>query len=297
MRRTALTLASAAFLASSALAADSANLGPTFTKGEKARYELANTVTQVINAPQGEINVEVKNTLVLACEVTEIDSEDGGAIVTATIESIKADFTSPMFSDGFDSSKPAEEDVSSQLAPFIRPIVGQSFTVDFDAGGANADIRGVDRLLPQNQQAAQMVAQAINAQALGTSVVGFYVLKDGDEMIPVGEQWSDSQTEQTPLGSITITTNFTLEGIEDSVAKVVVDGDAKFSPAAESPSGSMDIDESEIGATLNWNTDQDMLRDSQTRTMLLLSMITNPATPEVKQTVRIVNTASAKRLD
>lgn len=297
MRSVALAFTSAAFLASSVLAADSANLGPTFEQGSKSRYELNNKISQLINAPQGEMTVNIENTVVLICEV--IEANDQGATVTATIEEIRASMDTPMFSDGFDSDSPEEEDASSQVAPFIRPILGQSFVVKFDATGANADVEGVDRLLPSNPQVAPLVAQLINAQGLGQAVAGFYVLKDGHEMVSTGEKWSNTETQPAPpLGTITITINSALESITNSIAKVVVDGEAVFNaaPPAQTQGASMSIDESEIDGTIEWNTENDMLKSAQSNTIMVISM-TNPAMPEAKESMRIVNNTKTRRLD
>ncbi len=296
MRRTVLTLASTLFLASGALAADSANLGPTFVKGSTAKYELTNKARQLIQSPQGDITINVESTLVIACEVTAVSNE--GATVRATIEGIKSTLESPMLSATFDSVAPLESDASSQIAAFVRPVIGQSFTVQFDATGSNADVDGVDQLIPDGP-AGQLVAQAIGANGLGTAVVGFYVLKDGLEPVEVGAEWSDKQDAPAPpLGVISIVTNSKLDGIESGVARVVVNGKASFvpDPAAVQQGMSMAIDESTIDGVVSWNTDTDMLQHLTSNSIIVISMSMS-SMPEAKQTMRIVNTSSASRLD
>jgi len=296
MRRTVALAATTLFLAAgSALAQDSANLGPTFTKGEKARYQLTNTAKQNFSGPQGNLAVDVNTTLVIACEVTDV-ADDGGATVTATLEAIKSDFQSPMFTAAFDSASPPDKDASSDLAQYVRPIIGKSFTVKFSAGGANADINGIDAFLPPDQQMAPIVAQAIGANGLGTAVVGFYVLKDGMEPIAEGETWTDVQeTSAGPIGSITITTNSKLESIESGVATVTVDGDAKFTPsaAAQQQGVSIAVDESTIDGDIHWSTDTDMLKDLESKSTIGLTM----SMGGMSQTTRITNSSTAKRLD
>ncbi len=296
MRRTVLTIASALFVATGALAADGANLGPTFVQGATAKYELTNKAKQLIQSPQGDMNINVESTLTIACEVTAVTDE--GATVRATIEGVKSTLESPMLADSFDSSSPAANDANSQIAQFIRPVVGQSFTIQFDKTGANADVDGIDKLVPQGPQG-QLVAQAIGAQGLGTAVVGFYVLKDGNELIDAGTEWSDKQDAPAPpLGVISIVTNSKLESISSGIATVLVNGSASFvpDPAAAQQGMSMSIDESSIDGSVKWSTDTDMLQQLSSNSVIVLSM-TMAAMPEVKQTMRIVNTSSAKRLD
>jgi hypothetical protein len=296
MRRTVLTLASTLFLASGVLAADGANLGPTFVKGSTAKYELTNKAKQLIQSPQGDMNINVESTLILACEVTAVSAE--GATVRATIEGIKSSLQSPMLADSFDSSAPIEKDASSQIASLIRPIIGQSFTVQFDAAGSNADVDGVDQFIPQGPTG-QLVAQAIGAQGLGTAVVGFYVLKDGLDPVEAGAEWSDKQDAPAPpLGVISIVTNSKLESIESGMAKVVVNGSATFvpDPAASQQGMSMAIDESTIDGVIKWSIDADMLQQLTSNSVIVLSM-SMAQMPEAKQTMRIVNTSTAKRLD
>ncbi len=299
MRRTAVLTAFAAvsLLAAPAWAQDSANLGPTFTQGAKSRYELTNKAKQVINAPQGEMTIDIDTTLVIACKVTAADST--GATVQATIQELKTSLQSPMFADGFDSAKPAEQDASSQLAPFIRPIVGKSFTVKFDPTGANADVTGIDTMLPNDPQIAQIVAQAIGANGLGTAVVGFYVLKDGMEPVKVGETWTDTQDSPAQgLGTITITTNSKFTELANEVATVTVDGNAKFvaDPAAAQQGVTMSIDESSIDGVIKWGTGVDMLKELSSNSTIVMSM-SMQAMPGANQTMRIINSSSAKRLD
>jgi hypothetical protein len=296
MRRTVFTLASTLFLASGVLAADGANLGPTFVKGSTAKYELNNRANQLIQSPQGEMNIDVESTLIISCEVTAV-TEDG-ATVRATIEGIKSSLQSPMLADSFDSSASIEQDASSQIAQFVRPIIGQSFTVQFDATGSNADVAGVEQFIPQGPQG-QLVAQAIGAQGLGTAVVGFYVLKDGLDLVDAGSEWSDKQDAPAPpLGVISIVTNSKLDSIDSGMAKVIVNGKATFvpDPAASQQGMSMAIDESSIDGEIKWNTDTDMLQQLTSNSIIVLSM-SMAAMPEAKQTMRIVNTSSAKRLD
>lgn len=299
MRRTAALTAFTALslLTAPAWAQDSANLGPTFKQGATARYELSNKAKQVIQAPQGEMVIDVDTTLVIACEVTAADST--GATVKATIQELKTNLQSPMFADGFDSSKPAEEDASSQLAPFVRPVVGKSFTVKFDATGANADVDGIDAMLPNDPQIAQIVAQAIGANGLGTAVVGFYVLKDGMEPVKVGETWTDTQSSPAQgMGTITITTNSKFADLSNSVGTVTVTGNATFvaDPAAAQQGVTMSIDESDIDGTIMWNTDADMLKELTSESTIVMS-IAMQAMPGAGQTMRVVNTSTAKRLD
>lgn len=299
MRRTAVLTAFAALslLAAPVWAQDSANLGPTFKQGAKSRYELSNKAKQIIQAPQGEMTIDVDTTLVIACEVTSADST--GATVRATIEGLKTNLQSPMFADGFDSAKPAEQDASSQLAPFVRPVVGKSFTVKFDPTGANADVDGIDGLLPNDPQIAQIVAQAIGANGLGTAVVGFYVLKDGMEPVKVGDTWSDTQDSPAQgLGTITITTNSKFSEMANEVATVTVDGNAKFvaDPAAAQQGVTMSIDQSTIDGVIRWNTGVDMLKELTSNSTIVMS-INMQAMPGATQTMRIVNESSAKRLD
>lgn len=299
MRRTA-PLAFAALLALSAgaaLAQDTANLGPTFKQGSKARYELINTAAQVISAPQGEMTVDVKSTLVLACEVVEVTEQ--GAKVVATLEAVKSDMQAPMFSASFDSATPPEQDASNQIASFVRPVVGKSFTVSFDATGSNANVSGVDALLPADPQIASVVAQAIGAQGLGTAVVGFYVLKDGMDPIAEGESWTDTQTAPAePLGAITITTNSKLEDVEPTIARVAVDGNAVFtaSPAAAAQGVSIAINDASIDGVILWSMETDMLQ-SLTSNSTMQIVMNNAQMPGVQQTMRITNTTSARRLD
>ncbi len=296
MRRIVLTLASAFFVATGALAADGANLGPTFVKGSTAKYELTNKAKQLIQSPQGDMNINVESTLTIACEVISVTDE--GATVRATIEGIKSTLESPMLADSFDSKAPIENDASSQIAQFVRPVVGQSFTVEFDATGSNADVDGIQQLIPQGPQG-QLVAQAIGAQGLGTAVVGFYVLKDGLDLIDAGTEWSDKQDAPAPpLGVISIVTDSKLESIESGIALVVVNGSASFvpDPAAAQQGMAMSIDESNIDGSVKWNTDTDMLQQLTSNSVIVLSM-SMAAMPEAKQTMRIVNTSSAKRLD
>jgi hypothetical protein len=296
MRRTVFTLASTLFIASGVLAADGANLGPTFIKGSTAKYELNNKARQLIQSPQGDMTINVESTLIIACEVTAVSNE--GATVRATIEGVKSTLESPMLADSFDSDSPLDKDASSQIAQFIRPVIGQSFTVQFDATGSNADVDGVDQLIPQGP-AGQLVAQAIGAQGLGTAVVGFYVLKDGLDLVDTGSEWSDKQDAPAPpLGVISIITNSKLESIESGMARVVVNGEATFvpDPAAAQQGMSMAIDESTIDGVIKWSIDTDMLQQLTSNSVIVISM-SMAAMPEAKQTMRIVNTSSAKRLD
>lgn len=309
MRRTAVVTAFAALslFAAPAWAQDSANLGPTFVQGAKSRYELVNKAKQEITGPRN-MSVNMDTSLILACEVTGVDST--GATVKATIEAIKTTVESAMkdpttnemrivFADSFESAKPAEQDASSQLSPFLRPILGKSFTVKLDAVGANADVSGIEALIPNDPQAAQLIASVIGANGLGTSVVGFYVLKDGMEPVMVGEKWEDTKSSVAPgNGTITITTNSAFEDLSNDVATVRVHGDVKFvvDPTTAQQGVSVSLDESDIDGTIMWSTDADMLKELTSNSLIQMTT-TIQSMPGASEVVRLISSTTAKRLD
>lgn len=298
----ALLLLAGASLAPYSLASDepakpAANLGPTFVEGTTARYEVMNSARQIIAAQGQQLTADINSVLTLTVKVEEVN--DTGARVTATIDAIESFIHSPALFAEFNSAEPTDNDGASILGPALRPIVGKSFSVTLTPTGSTANVEGVDTLLPAEPNMQQLVAQAIGAQGLGTAVVGFFVLKDGMEPIEEGSGWEDTQVAGAPpLGTITITTNATLASIAEGVAKVTIVGNASFQtdPAATQQGMTVEIEESEISGEVQWDTKSDMLRSSTSKNVMMLTM-RNAAFPDTKQSVRVENESTAKRLD
>lgn len=298
----ALVLLAGASLAPCSLAADepakpSANLGPTFVQDATARYEISTTARQVIAAQGQQLVADISSTLQVTVKVEEVTPE--GARILATIDSIDSFIQSPALFTEFSSNDPAENDGASMLAPLLRPILGKSFTVTLTPTGSTANVDGIDQLLPQDPNMQQLVAQAIGAQGLGTAVVGLFVLKDGLEPIAKGESWEDvQQAAAPPLGVITITTNAKLTDVTSELASVNITGVATFTADAAATAQGMTIaiEESKIEGEVIWDVKTDMLRSSTSKSVMMLTMRSVMA-PDAKQSVRVENESTAKRLD
>ncbi|MBX3351906.1 MAG: hypothetical protein KF684_03155 [Phycisphaeraceae bacterium] len=275
----------------------SANLGPTFVKDATARYEITTTARQVIAAQGQQLVADISSTLQLTVKVEEVTPE--GARILATIDTIDSFIQSPALFTEFSSNDPVENDGASMLAPLLRPILGKSFTVSLTPTGSTANVDGIDQLLPADPNMQQLVAQAIGAQGLGTAVVGLFVLKDGMEPIAKGDSWEDvQQAAAPPLGVITITTNAKLTDVTSELASVYITGVATFTADAAATAQGMTIaiEESKIEGEVIWDVKTDMLRSSVSKSVMMLTMRSVMA-PDSKQSVRVENESSAKRLD
>jgi hypothetical protein len=228
-------LASGAFAIAAAIAAvpllgQELALKYNWPKGEELRYQFTTESTSTMSGVPGMGEMTLGNTTVQTHQmVGDSVAADGVATVRMRIEAIKASTSIPgMGLVGYDSAAPAGTDPTSvQLAGIYGPLIGATLTATIAPNGAVRSLEGMAKLKESMQAVQQMAASVglggvdlMSDETMKATYQNFASLPD--KPVKPGDTWKSQVTVPNPIGAQTVSSTFTMKGIEQLDGREVV---------------------------------------------------------------------------
>jgi hypothetical protein len=267
-----------------------ATLRYKWTKGDTVRYQIVQQSTSVLSGlpGMGDMNIDQTSTQVLLTTAENV-AADGTATLKQTVESVKMQMNSPMFSFAFDSVKPeaATDPMSSMLKNVLSPMIGASFTVVMASTG---EIRSVDGL---SQVAEKMFKNVGQDPAMAGMFDGLKANVSDDAMrsmlsqaytqfparpIKPGDTWNAQVSSGNPmLGTVVTSIASTLKSMNgDGTATIAQNLTVKQDPSKPpqpNPMGmSMKMGEATGTGEQTYEVASGRLRRAQTNVTMPVSM-------------------------
>lgn len=211
------------------LLAQALSLKYTWPKGETLRYSFTSQSTVVMTGLPGIGDMTVDNTVVqVQSMVGDSVAADGVATVQVKIEAIKSTTAMPMMSIAYDSaSPPAAGDPAAQLAAVFGPMIGATLTATIAPNGVVKSIEGMAKLKASTDAAAQAAAglgisgaAIMSDEAMKAMYQNFASLPD--KPAKTGDTWKTEFTQPNPIGAQTVSSTFTVKGVEKLEGQDVV---------------------------------------------------------------------------
>lgn len=227
------------------------DLRPKFEKGQEHRFTMELDSTTDMTAGGGESTKQsMKQEYGLLFRVIEAAPESG-ATAEVVFETIKATIDSPLGKETFDSTKPADQDGQSMLAPVLRQAVGTTLTLKFDADGNITSVTGGEGLA----LAASLGGGGGPKDLLG----GIFSVKKGSGRARVGETWTNIDTiADSPAGGLKLTTEHTLKSAARGEAVVAFRG--RVEPGTQAAAGPVKLTDAHHEGRYVWDTRDGMLK-------------------------------------
>jgi hypothetical protein len=229
-----------------------------WTKGDTARYQIVqqnNSTISGLPGGMGDIAIEQTSAQVMRSVVEDV-AADGTATLRETLESMRMEMNSAMFSMKYDSANPAAatDPMSSMVKDMIAPIIGAQFTVVRAPSGDVTKFEGMSALAdkmfkanPPDPSTAGLIdgLKASLSDEGMRSLFGQIFAQFPNRALKVGDTWDVKVTTPNPmLGGIITTVSSTLKAIESEggaqiarvATTVTVDQDMS-KPAAPNPMG------------------------------------------------------------
>lgn len=266
------------------------DLRPKLERGEQHRFTMNLSSSSRIDykaAEAEDIRQSMSQEFTLLFRVTEADPEKG-ATAEFVFERIKVDMDSPLGKESFDSSRPAEKDGDSLLAPLFRPVVGTTLTVTFDAEGNITSVTGGEGLALAATLGGAGQGGAPSAKEL---IGGLFTVKKGNGFASVGETWTNVDTiGGSPLGGFKMTTEHTLKSHSRNEAKIAFRG--RIDPDSEAAAGPVRIIEASHTGDYLWDTREGVLTSMEADQKVLMEITTpgSEATTTSQMSTRVRRT-------
>jgi len=219
-----------------------------WTKGDALRYRVTQQSTTTINGIPGMDNLTVEQSILQVIKTTASEvAADGTTTLSQSVESVKMNTTSPMFSAGYDSEKPdaATDDLSVKLKAVLAPMIGQPYTVVMTPTGEVVKVEGLSKLaekifsnIPADPMSAGMLdglKAALSDDAM-RSLLSQSFAQAPNRPLKVGESWTTEIVQNNPmLGGMITAVKMTLKAVtgEDPkrTATIATDSSVKQDPA------------------------------------------------------------------
>ena len=224
-----------------------------WAKGDTLRYRIVQqSTTNISGIPgMGEMTIDQSTSQIFKASTEDV-AADGTARVRQTIEAMKMEMTSPMFSMAYDSANAAAAD--PMLKGLLSPMLGESFTIVFAPTGDVQKVEGLSavadkmfRAMPQDPAMAGMLdglKNNVSDDAMRAMLKQTFA-QFPSRPVKVGDSWNTNVTTGNPmLGDLVTSIVSTLKSVAgegaDRIATVTTTLTIKqdpAKPAAANPTG------------------------------------------------------------
>lgn len=208
-----------------ALAQD-APLRYRWTEGEAVRYRTTTESSVVMSGLPGLGDMAVTNVATQTYLITaEKVAADGAATLKTVFDAIRMDMTSPAMSVSYDSASPTtpSDPTVAEIARMFGQMLGESVVVTIAADGTVRAVEGTAQIR-QKVEGTSAAASAMSMLGGGLEVFlsdeamrGTFsqmFAKLPDKPARIGDSWTSEISVPNPAGRQTITSTFTLKGVE-----------------------------------------------------------------------------------
>lgn len=205
-----------------------ATLRYRWVKGETIRYRIIQQSTTTLSGlpgGMGDMTIEQSTSQTLR-GVAEDVAPDGTTTLRQSVEAVKMEMSSPMFTMAYDSANPAAADnpMSAMLKDILSAMIGESFVVVIAPTGEVQKVEGASKLaekifknVPQDPAAAGVIdglKANISDDALRAMFMQTFA-QFPSRPLKAGDTWNSQVTTPNPMfGALTTSVTSTLKGME-----------------------------------------------------------------------------------
>lgn len=219
-------------------AGDKIDIRWNFEKDQKIYQEMTTKTSQFMKVMGMEVNQTQEQTFYFSWEMKDKD-KDGNITLVQRIEGVKLKIDIAGNPISFDSSNPTSANTS--LAEFFKQLVGTEFKLTLDKDFRVTKVEGRDEFLKKLGQANQtmepLLKRVLNEEALKQMADPSFGMLPG-KPVAKGDTWTrESKLSLGPIGSYKNTYKYTLEGVENNVAKIKVESNLVYEAPTETGEG------------------------------------------------------------
>lgn len=250
------------------------DLRPRFKVGEDVRLRLSTQeMTKTSLAGESGLNQDSSSSREMVISLRCTGKEEKNSIVEMKIESLKASLKGAGIdgADGtFDSTSPASKDAQNPLAGALRPLVGQSFTLVFDANGNITSVKGTEKVGDSAMGGVAGQLGSVSGVQMLLSPITTPGKSSGEAT--VGQTWTTRDVIDSPFGRLNMTTDYKLASHVGNVADVPIQGKLVL----DSESGEMGqslgvkLKKSDYSGRMKWDTDRGMIQTMEVNQSIVL---------------------------
>jgi hypothetical protein len=240
------------------------DLRPRFAVGQEVRLRLSTEeVTKTTLAGESGLNQDSSSSREMVISLKCTGKEEKNSIVEMKIESLKATMKGAGIdgADGsFDSTAPMSKDGQNPLAGALRPLVGQAFTLVFDADGNITSVKGNEKL--GGSAIGGMAGQLGSMSGVQMLLSPITTPGKSSGEASVGQTWTTRDVIDSPFGRLNMTTDYKLASHMGNVADVPIKGTLVL----DSESGGLGqglgvkLKKSDYSGRMKWDTDRGMIQ-------------------------------------
>ncbi len=205
------------------VAAQTGVLRYQWNKGETLRYRSTTESTVIMSGlPGGDMTVTNSMAQVQTL-ATDSVTADGTATIRATTESIKLDVGTPMGVLSYDSTSkaPPSDPMMATMASVMSATIGQPITIVATADGSVKSVTGATAMIEKIKQ--KLTGTDLSALGDLETQMGDEAMRAGFDQgfgslpgrpVKVGDTWSTTVKVPNPMGDMTVSSTFTMQGTE-----------------------------------------------------------------------------------
>jgi hypothetical protein len=240
-----------------------------FEKDKPIYQEMTSKTSQFMKVMGMEVNQTQEQTFFFTWTLKDED-KDKNLTIVQKIEGVKLKIDIAGNPITFDSSNPSSANTS--LAEFFKQLVGAEFTLTLDKDMKVTKVTGRDEFLKKlgqaNQSMEPLLKRVLNEEALKQMADPSFGMLPG-KPVGKGDTWTrESKLNLGPIGSYKNSFKYTLESIDNGIAKIKVESTLTYEAPTEAGEGlpfkikSAKLASKEAGGTIMFDTNKGRL-DSQ----------------------------------
>lgn len=231
-----------------------------FEKDKPIYQEMTSKTSQFMKVMGMEVNQTQEQTFYFSWTLKDQD-KDNNLTLVQKIEGVKLKIDIAGNPITFDSNNPSSANTS--LAEFFKQLVGAEFTLTLDKDMKVTKVAGRDEFLKKlgqaNQSMEPLLKRVLNEEALKQMADPSFGFLPG-KPVGKGDTWTrESKLSLGPIGGYKNTFKYTVESIENNIAKIKVESTLVYEAPTEAGEGlpfkikSAKLSSKEAGGTITWD--------------------------------------------
>jgi hypothetical protein len=209
-----------------------------FEKDKPLYQEMTSKTSQFMKVMGMEVNQTQEQTFYFSWTLKDQDKDNNMTLVQK-IEGVKLKIDIAGNPITFDSSNPSSANTS--LAEFFKQLVGAEFKLTLDKDMKVTKVEGRDEFLKKlgqaNQSMEPLLKKVLNEEALKQMADPSFGILPG-KPVGKGDTWSrDAKLSLGPIGSYKNNYKYTVESIDNGIAKIKVESTLTYEPPTEAGEG------------------------------------------------------------
>ena len=188
-----------------------------FTAGESLKYVVKQNMKMTMDVASKKQTIEMNQTMEMQWKIADVDPGSGDVNMAQTVERVQMDSQGgPIGTIKFDSAsgEVPETPYGRAMAEVFRKLIGEEFSVHMKSTGKIDQVTVPASLiaaLKQNGTAGNALDEATLKQLMTQSAITL-----PEKPIQPGDTWDSVQQVEMPIGTMTVQSKLTYQGIDAS---------------------------------------------------------------------------------